>query len=101
MRGNPRRNLHDVAGAMTSDERQTPQIQRQEDLVLSLKYQIHLPNQNEIGLLRKVQHTSSLCDISHISECEVGSEWGYGTLRLQGSQLHANMSTMQISGAYK
>lgn len=34
MRGHPRGNLHDVTGPMTSAERQTPQTQRQEDLVL-------------------------------------------------------------------
>lgn len=34
MRGHPKSNLHDVAGAMASAERQTPLTQRGEDLVL-------------------------------------------------------------------
>lgn len=34
MRGHPKSDLHDAAGAMTSAERQTPLTQRREDLVL-------------------------------------------------------------------
>ncbi len=34
MRGHPKSDLHDVAGAVTSAESQTPHIQRLEDLVL-------------------------------------------------------------------
>ena len=46
----PRSDLHDVAGPIILTEKQTPQIQRQEDLV-----QI----KTKMGLLRKMQQTFS------------------------------------------
>lgn len=60
----------------------------------------HIGKEKWKGPFEKSKTSFYSCCTSDLAPCEVGPEWEYATLRLQGAQLYANMFTMQIPWAH-